>query len=90
MRTPVRSSQFKRDVKKAEKRGKQMEKLRTLILLLVQEQPLPEAYQDHPLKGSWKHHRGAHIEPDWILAYRIVGNDLHLTRTGTHADLYSL
>ena len=90
MRIPVRSSQFKRDVKKAEKRSKQMGKLRTLILLLIQAQPLPPAYLDHPLKGSWKGHRGAHIEPDWILVYRIEGSDLHLTRTGTHADLYSL
>jgi mRNA interferase YafQ len=90
MRNPVRSSQFKRDVKKAEKRGKQMGKLRTLILMLIQEQPLPQAYLDHPLKGSWKGHRGAQIEPDWILACRIEGDDLHLTRTGTHADLFSL
>ena len=90
MLNPVRSSQFKRDVKKAEKRGKQMDKLRTLLFLLIHEQPLPQAYQDHPLKGTWKEHRGAHLEPDWILAYRIAGNDLHLTRTGTHADLYAL
>jgi mRNA interferase YafQ len=90
MLTPVRSSRFKRDVKKAEQRGKQMGKLRDVIDLLLREQPLPQAYQDHPLKGSWKRHRGAHIEPDWILAYRIEGNDLHLTRTGTHADLFDL
>lgn len=90
MRTPVRSSQFKRDVKKAEQRGKQMNKLRTVLALLLQEQPLPQTYLEHPLKGSWKGHRGAHIEPDWILVYRIEGNDLHLTRTGTHADIYSL
>jgi mRNA interferase YafQ len=90
MRPPVRSSQFKRDVKKARQRGKRMDKLRTLIHQLIQGQPLPQAYLDHPLKGSWKGHRGAHIEPDWILAYRIDGDDLHLTRTGTHADLFSL
>jgi hypothetical protein len=59
-----------------------MNKLRTALALLIQEQPLPQTYLDHPLKGSWKGHRGAHIEPDWILVYRIAGNDLHLTRTG--------
>jgi mRNA interferase YafQ len=90
MRNPVRSSHFKRDVKKAEQRGKHMDKLRTALVLLIQEQPLPQVYQDHPLKGSWKGHRGAHIEPDWILVYRIDGQDLHLTRTGTHADIFSL
>ena len=90
MRNPVRSSQFKRDVKKAEKRGKQMGKLRDMLLLLINGQPLPEAYRDHPLKGSWKGHRGAHIEPDWVIVYRIEGNDLHLTRTGTHSDIFAL
>jgi len=90
MRQPVRSHQFKRDVKKAVKRGKRMDKLRALIILLLLDQPLPGSYQDHPLKGSWKGHRGAHIEPDWILAYRIEEEFLYLTRTGTHADLFSL
>jgi mRNA interferase YafQ len=90
MRNPVRSNQFKRDVKKTEKRGKQMSKLRDLLLMLISERPLPQAYLDHPLRGNWKGHRGAHIEPDWILVYRIEGNDLHLTRTGTHADIFAL
>ena len=90
MRNPIRSNQFKRDVKKAVQRGKQINKLRNLLLLLIQEQPLPQAYLDHPLKGNWKGHRGAHIEPDWVLVYRIEGSDLHLTRTGTHADLFAL
>ena len=91
MLNPIRSSQFKRDVKKAEQRGKQMRKLRALLVLLITEQPLQRAHhKDHPLKGSWKNHRGVHIEPDWLLIYRIEGTDLHLTRTGTHADLYAL
>jgi len=90
MRIPVRSSQFKRDVKKAKRRGLQMDKLRDLLYLLIQEQPLPQAYRDHQLKGNWKSHRCIHIEPDWILVYRIEGNDLHLTRTGTHTDLFAL
>ena len=90
MRSPVRTGQFKRDVKKATQRGKRMEKLRTLLHLLIHEQPLPQTYRDHPLKGDWKGHRGAHMEADWILVYRIAGADLHLTRTGTHADIFSL
>lgn len=85
---PVRSSQFKRDVKAVEKGGKDMEKLRNLILLLINQQTLPEKYLDHPLKGAWKGYRDAHIEPDWLLIYRITGNELHLTRTGSHAKLF--
>ena len=88
MRTPVRSGQFRRDVRRALKRGKDMGKLRDLILLLLAGSPLPERYRDHPLKGDWKGYRDAHIEPDWLLIYRVVGDELQLVRTGTHADLF--
>jgi len=70
-------------------RGKQMGKLKVLLLLLINEQPLPQACHDHPLKGSWESHRGTHVEPDWILVYRVEGDNLHLTRTGTHADIFA-
>jgi mRNA interferase YafQ len=86
--TPVRSGRFKRDVKRAEKRGKDLIKLRTVLLLLIEAQPLPVVYGDHPLKGHWKGFRDLHIEPDWLLLYRVEGNELQLARTGTHADLF--
>jgi mRNA interferase YafQ len=88
VREIVRSTQFKRDVKLAKKRGKNIAKLRDLILLLAEGTPLPPSYRDHPLGGDWNHHRDSHIEPDWLLLYRIDGNDLYLVRTGTHADLF--
>lgn len=88
MREIVRGTQFKRDVKLAEKRGKDLGKLRELILLLVNGNPLPSRYKDHPLSGDWKHYRDCHIEPDWLLLYKIEGNDLYLVRTGTHSDLF--
>jgi mRNA interferase YafQ len=88
MREIIRTIQFKRDVKRAEKRGKDMTKLRDLILLLAGETPLPVRYKDHPLSGEWKHHRDCHIEPDWLLLYKIDDRDLYLVRTGSHADLF--
>lgn len=88
MRNLIRGTQFKRDVKLAERRGKNLAKLRELILLLVEGDSLPPRYKDHSLGGNWKHHRDCHIEPDWLLLYKIVGNDLHLVRTGTHSDLF--
>jgi mRNA interferase YafQ len=88
VREIIRSVQFKRDVRLAEKRGKDMAKLRELILPLAEETPLPPRYKDHPLSGEWKHHRDSHIEPDWLLLYKIDDNDLYLVRTGTHADLF--
>jgi mRNA interferase YafQ len=88
VREIVRSTQFKRDVKLAEKRGKDMAKLRDLILLLAEGTPLPSIYKDHPLSGDWKYYRDSHIEPDWLLIYRVDGNDLYLVRAGTHSDLF--
>ena len=88
MLNPIQVGQFKRDVKLCKKRGKDMSKLRDLILLLVEEKTLPQEYQDHPLKNNWKHHRDSHIEPDWLLIYKIDGDDLYFVRTGTHADIF--
>ena len=88
MLTPVTSSRFRRDVKKLEKRGKDMDKLRKVLRLLVEEQPLPEQYRDHALRGDWFGFRDLHIEPDWLLLYRIEGDELQLARSGTHADLF--
>ncbi len=89
MLTPVWSGRFKRDVKRAEKRGKDMTKLKAVLSLLIEQQALPDAYGDHPLKGDWRGYRDLHIEPDWLLLYRIVGDELHLARTGSHADLFA-
>lgn len=88
MLSVVRSSQFKRDVKRLEKRGKDMVKLRILLGLLIEKAALPEAYQDHSLRGNWRGYRDAHIEPDWLLLYRVVGEELHLARTGSHVGLF--
>jgi mRNA interferase YafQ len=84
----IRRSQFKRDVKLAERRGKDLSKLRAVLLMLIEGQSLPPHLNDHPLTGNWKHHRDLHIEPDWLLIYKIEGNDLYLVRTGSHADLF--
>ncbi len=89
MLTPVRSAQFRRDVKRVEKRGKDLGKLRDILMLLIADATLPASYKDHPLKGDWKGYRDAHIEPDWLLVYRIAGDELHLARTGSHSDLFN-
>jgi mRNA interferase YafQ len=88
MLTLVRTNQFKKDVKKSGKRGKDLDKLKALISLLVHQTPLSESYQDHPLRGNLKGYRDAHLEPDWLLLYRVEGEELLLARTGTHADLF--
>jgi mRNA interferase YafQ len=88
MRSPSYTGQFKRDVKLTQKRGKDMSKLRTVIELLLAAEPLPRELGDHPLKGEWQPSRDLHIEPDWVLIYRVDGDTVCFERTGTHADLF--
>jgi len=88
MRRPVYSGQFKRDIKRAEKRGKDMDKFKALARLLLAGDPLPPRYHDHPLKGAWASFRDAHIEPDWLLIYKVAADEIRFERTGTHADLF--
>jgi mRNA interferase YafQ len=88
MRIPEYSTRFHRDVKLAQKRGKSMVKLRKLIELLIEDQPLPPRYRDHPLRNEWSSYRDAHIEPDWLLIYRVQEDLVRFERTGTHADLF--
>ena len=88
MRAAIFTGQFRRDVKMAEKRGKDIEKLQRVISLILVGDALPTAYRDHPLKGEWKPGRDLHIEPDWVLIYTVDGNVVRFDRTGSHADLF--
>jgi mRNA interferase YafQ len=88
MLTPRYTSAFKKDYKRVQKRGYDTNKLRQVIGLLLDQDPLPEIYHDHPLRGKFDGARDCHIEPDWILIYAVEGNDLLLQRTGSHADLF--
>lgn len=86
------TGQFKKDYKLALKRGCDSKKLEYVISLLREEIPLPPAYKDHALVNSknYKGMRECHIQPDWLLVYRIKKEHLilQLIRTGTHSDLF--
>ena len=82
------TSQFKKDIKRQVRQGKDQEKLVAVVNLLLDGRPLPPKNLDHPLKGAWKGRRDCHIEPDWILIYRMTEDELRLERTGTHSDLF--
>ncbi len=86
----VLSNGFKRDLKLAVKRNRDISKLDALVELLLTGDPMPEKYEDHKLTGNWAGHRECHIEPDWLLIYYIENDvlTLTLTRTGTHSDLF--
>src|SRR5258708_4384017 len=77
MRVPEYSTQFQRDVKRAQKRGKDLAKLKELLAILIADQPPSPRYKDHAIKNNWSRYRDAHIEPDWLLIYRIEQNIVH-------------
>lgn len=89
MREPKITSQFKKDVKAAKARGKDMAKLAFVIKQLQADEPLAPRYKDYALVGGWKPKRECHIEPDWLLIYDTSQSGLlTLVRTGSHSDLF--
>lgn len=85
-----RTSQFKKDYKAAVKRNLDMEQLKKVVKILAEGETLPEEYDDHTLKGKYSGYRECHIQPDWLLVYKITEDLLILSlyRTGTHSDLF--
>jgi len=88
LKTPKRTNQFKKDVKLTKKRGKDMTKLRQVLSNLINERPLNKKLKDHPLKGVYSKYRECHIEPDWLLIYKVENVSITFQRTGTHTDLF--
>jgi len=83
-----RTSQFKKDVRRMKKRGKDMGKLKEVLEKIISGQALEPRYRDHALVGQYKGTRECHIEPDWLLIYELGYDEVVLIRTGTHADLF--
>ena len=88
--TVRQTAQFKRDLKKARKQGKEMAAMDKAVSLLQNREPLPPKFKDHALTGDWKGYRECHVSPDWLLVY-LVEDDvlvLPLTRTGSPAEIF--
>jgi mRNA interferase YafQ len=87
--TVRQSTGFRRDVKRVLRQGFDLSKLEAAVEALVSQQPLAEHYRDHSLFGNWKSYRECHLQPDWLLIYRVTEEELQLARTGSHAELFS-
>ena len=83
-----RTTQFKRDIKRILRSGKDIEKLLSIVEKLAEGRKLAPEYHDHPLNGKYKNKRDCHIEPDWILIYAIEDDELVLYHTGSHPQLF--
>lgn len=88
MLLPCHEKKFVKDLRLAEKRNKNMEKIKQVMSMLIEEKPLPPKNLNHKLKGEFKDCWECHIEPDWLLIYRKTATSIIFIRTGTHSDLF--
>ena len=88
MRIPQEAKNFRKDLKRIRKRGKDIEKLKNTVQILSLGGLLPPPYRDHALTGNFKGFRECHLEPDWLLIYQLTQTHLILVRTGSHSDLF--
>ena len=84
------TSQLKHDLKLCKKRNYNIDLLNAVVNTLRIPAALPPKNRDHALKGNYTGRRECHMSPDWLLIYRVSGNELYLDRTGTHTDLFGI
>jgi len=83
-------SRFRKDIKRFKHQTKKLEGFKETVRLLCKGENLPDKYRDHPLIGDYKGCRECHIEPDFLLIYRINEDEkiIDLVRIGSHSDLF--
>jgi len=88
MLKPVTTNQFEKDLNKAKKQGKDLEKLKEIMSLLLNQMPLPPNNKDHKLSGNYSYHRECHLSPDWLLIYKATKVEIIFERMGSHSELF--
>lgn len=88
MLIPVYTTRFEKDLKRIKKRGYDISKIKVAMTSLIDEKTPDVRLKDHLLRGNFKDRRECHLEPDWLLIYRLDGDRIIFERTGTHADLF--
>ncbi len=92
---PDYTSQFKRDVKRLERKHVDLEPLYELVDLVLLDTPeaiktLKRRHMMHTLSGEWSGSRECHIANagDWLVIWR-EGNGLAVfQRTGSHGEVF--
>ncbi len=88
MYVPIYTKQFNKDVKRAFRRGKNIEKFKMIVRTLLAGDPLDPIHRDHKLTGNYEGRRDCHIESDWLLIYKFENEFVVFERMGTHSDLF--
>lgn len=88
MRQVFYTSKFRKDFKLVIKRGCKLSLIKKVMKDLENEIPLDRSYKEHPLSGNYIGTIECHIQPDWLIIYRLDGDSVTFIRTGSHADLF--
>lgn len=88
MLKPSYTNQFQRDLKLMDRRGKPMDKFKEVANRLISESSLEPRHRNHKLMGNYKDRWELHLDPDWLLIYKLSGEEVIFERTGTHSDLF--
>jgi mRNA interferase YafQ len=89
MRDITRTTAFKKDFKREKRTDASVDaKLRAVLVMLIEDEPLPVRLRDHALTGEWKDHRDCHLKPDLVLIYRVTEDEVSLVRLGSHSELF--
>ena len=86
------TTSFKKDRKKVKKQKRNIDELKAIVTKLSYDEKLEAKYKDHKLTGNYEGCRECHINPDWLLIYRVYEDQLILvlTRTGSHSELLGM
>ena len=90
MLDPIYTKSFRKQYKQMKKRGVDIDKLVEVMNMIINEQPLPAKYKNHPLYGKWAGSFDCHVQGDWVLIYKPDPDAGTVTfhRTGSHSDLF--
>ena len=84
------TTQFKRDLKLAKRQNKNLPLLQKIMNQIKDEESLPPRLRNHALSGNWRGHRELHVQPDWLLVYKLLpeNNVVIFVRLGSHSELF--
>ena len=84
------TNQFKKDIKRCQKRNYDFSLIEIVFELLREKGELPSKYKPHKLSGNYLNYWECHIKGDWLIIWLQddLNNDIILERTGTHSDLF--
>jgi mRNA interferase YafQ len=88
MLVPAFTRHFRKDVERARRRGKDLEKLKAIVRSLIAGKPLDTLHRDHRLVGAYSERRECHIEGDWLLIYKLGSTRVIFERMGSHSELF--